>query len=351
MTGDKEKMGMPPGTLVHVGEVKQGQEKLRLVTYGKDHFSLNVPETSKIGSVPFGESGYVNWLNLDGLHNVRLVEEIGAKFGLHSLLLEDVLNTKHRPKAEWVDNVLFVTLKMYLPDVENQRIGYEQVSLVLGQNWLISFQEQEGDVLSGLRSRIEAGKGIIRKNGADYLLYRIIDSIVDHYFLVVDYFGDTIDGLEAVVYEDPNQENLRKIQQTRKELQLFKKDVLPLRESIAGIRNEDSDLVSAETDRYLTDVFDHIIHVLDGIETQREHLNSVMDLYLSGSGNKMNQVMQVLTIIATIFIPLTFIAGIYGMNFENMPELSSPYGYQIVWGVMLVLFVGMLYYFRRKRWI
>lgn len=344
------KVGLPPGTLIHLGKRMDGQEKLTVIDYNDSNFEAQVCAEAK-ETFDYKDKDSVSWINLDGLHNTEVIADLGRHFGLHPLLQEDILNTKHRPKAEEVDGNYFLTLKMFGIDGDQRRVVSEQVSFVLGKGWLLSFQEQEGDIFGSIRSRLEEGIGLIRKRKTDYLLYRLLDTVVDNYFFVTDHFGTLIESLEDVVYLKPDKDKLLEIQRIKKDLLVFKKAVTPLREAIGVLIKDSNDLFHPDTLRFLQDVYDHIMHVLDSIETQREAISAVMDLYLNGVSNQMNQVMQVLTIIATIFIPLTFVAGIYGMNFDNMPELHWEYGYHAVWVVMAVLMIVMLVFFKRKRWL
>jgi len=288
---------------------------------------------------------------VDGLHETDKIAALGKHFDLHPLLIEDVLNTRHRPKAEEYDEYLFLTLKMLDIKEEDKTIISEQVSFVLGKNWVISFQEKKGDVFGVLRQRLRENKGFTRQRGADYLLYRLLDMVVDNYFFVTEYLSEAAEDLEEKVLATPNTESLQEIQYLKKQLVHFRKAAKPLREAVALLIRDNNDLIEASSIPYLRDVYEHIIQVSDVVDTQREMLASIMDLYLSGVSNKMNQVMQILTTTATIFIPLTFIAGVYGMNFDNMPELHWKYGYFGIWVIMIAVIVLMVFYFKRKKWI
>lgn len=345
-----KKAGLPPGALVHVGKRKAKKVKLFVIDYNATDLSEITCETPE-QCFPFKDKDSITWINVDGLHNTEIISSIGSHYGLHPLLLEDVLNTRHRPKMEEFDECLFITLKMLGISEDGHSLISEQVSFVLGNGWVISFQEHEGDIFDALRQRLREGKSNIRKNGADYLLYRLIDTVVDNYFFVTEHISDAAETLEEEVLHTPDNESLQEIQRLKKQLRNLRKSVSPLREAISNLQRDTTALIEESTVRYLRDVYEHIIQVNDTIETQRDALASIMDLYLSGMSNKMNQVMQVLTIIATIFIPMTFIAGIYGMNFDNMPELHWKYGYFGVWGVMAIIIIIMLVYFRRKRWL
>jgi magnesium transporter len=345
-----DKAGLPPGTLIHIGKRKSDKTRVSVIDYDASHHSEVMCESIE-ECFPFKEKNTISWINIDGLHNVELIASIGNHFGLHSLLVEDVLNTRHRPKAEAYENYFFFTLKMLGINKRGHSIISEQVSFVLGKSWVISFQEQQGDIFESLRQALRENKGNLPKKGADYLLYRLIDTVVDNYFFIIEYISDATEKLEEKVLKMPNQESLYEIQRLKKQLASFRRAAKPLREAIAVFLRDDNSMIDESTIPYLRDVYEHIIHVSDAIDSQRDILTGIMDLYLSGVSNKMNQIMQLLTIIATIFIPLTFIAGVYGMNFDNMPELHFKYGYHIIWIIMIVIFAIMIFFFRKKKWL
>lgn len=345
-----KKAGLPPGVLMHVGNRLADNVSITVIDYSSSEYVEKTCETTE-EVFEYRDTKSVTWINIDGLHDVDTIAKIGKHFDLHPLLVEDILNTKHRPKLEEYDNCLFVTLKALNVDEENNNINSEQMSFVLGPNWIISFQEREGDIFDGLRQRIKENKGTIRQKSVDYLLYRLIDTVVDHYFLITEYVSDATIDLEERVFENPDENALIEIHQLKKRLVNLRKITGPLREAILGLYKGGNRLVKQSTERYFQDVYEHIIQVNETIENQRDTVASIMDLYMTGVSTRMNQVMQMLTIIATIFIPLTFIAGIYGMNFDNMPELHWKYGYFITWGVMGIVTMIMIFYFRRKRWL
>ncbi len=345
-----DKAGTLPGSLVYIGKRKTDNVKISVIDY--NNIDFNQTECKLVEDcLNFKDTNRVYWINVDGLHNTEIISEIGKQLNLHPLLLEDVLNTNHRPKVEEYENYLFLTLKMLGINKTGNKVISEQVSFVLGNNWLLSFQEQQGDVFDVIRTRLRENKGIIRQKGADYLFYSLIDAIVDNYFFVTEFFNDKIEKLEEQVLHNPSQESLQKIQKLKRLLMNFRKSIIPLREAVTAIQKYNVDLIKESTFRYLRDLYEHLIHINDSLEAQRDMLASIMDLYLSGISNKMNQVMKVLTIIATIFIPLTFIAGVYGMNFENMPELHWKFGYFVIWGIMIIIAVIMINYFKRKKWL
>jgi magnesium transporter len=279
------------------------------------------------------------------------LEKLGAAFELHPLVLEDILNTEHRPKCEDCDDYFFIVLKMLSLDDGTEEIRAEQVSIILGPAYVLSFQEREGDVFDGVRQRIHNGKGRLRALGPDYLAYALIDSVVDSYFAILEKIGDRIEALEEELIVDPDPTTLQKIHRFKRQMILLRKSVWPLREIVGELQREESPLIRASTGIFLRDVYDHTIHVVDTVETFRDIISGMLDLYLSSISNRMNEVMKVLTIMATIFIPLTFIAGIYGMNFEFMPELKWRWGYAGVWFVMVGVFAALLLYFKKRKWL
>jgi len=344
------KAGLPPGTLMHVGDKLTNDVKITVMNFSETVFEQVEVKTGK-EAIKLNRPDCVSWINVDGLHDIKLIEELGELFGLHHLLMEDVLNTTQRPKEEDFDEYIFLTLKMLGLSPNGRDIISEQVSFVLGDGWVLSFQEQEGDIFEPMRGRLKERVGITRKHGADFLLYRLVDTVVDHYFIIIEYLSEVIEQLEADVLEESDREALREIQRLKGMIRDLGRSIRPLREAVSGLQRDGNVHVTTFTRRYLRDVYEHIIQVGESLDIHRDTLSSVMELYLSGESNQTNQVMQVLTIIATIFIPLTFIAGIYGMNFDNMPELHWKYSYVTVWAVMILIIVGMIYYFRRKKWL
>jgi len=344
------KAGLPPGTLVHIGERKLENVRITYIDYDQDNFQekqvSDIEECFK-----FKNTSTVTWINIDGLHEVSLIERLGAEYELHPLILEDILSTVQRPKFEEYEKNIFIVLKMLSYDDENQMILSEQVSLVLGSNFVLSFQETTGDVFDPIRERIRNSKGRIRKAGADYLMYALLDAVVDSYFSILEKLGEKIELLEKQLLSQPSDETLEQIHSLKREMIYLRRCIWPLRELISGLQRCEASLISDSTGLYLRDTYDHTIQVIDTVESFRDMTSGMIDLYLSSLSNKMNVVMKVLTIIATIFIPLTFIAGIYGMNFKYMPELEWGWGYPLVLLVMLIIVVCMLTYFRRKKWI
>ena len=349
-TKRSEKTGLPPGTLIHIGEQKTEKVRISIIDY--DETQLEEKEAQTVEECfPFKDKPSVTWINVDGIHDVTLIEQLGTHFGLHPLLLEDILNTDQRPKLEDHEHYLFIVLKMLYPDEEADEITAEQVSLILSSNFVLSFQEREGDVFNYVRDRIRNKKGRIRRAGADYLAYALIDAIVDNYFIILERLGEKIEETEEQLVANPTPDTLRTIHGLKRAMIFLRKSTWPLREVISGLERLDSPLIQESTDIYLRDLYDHTIQVIDTVENFRDMIAGMLDIYLSSLSNRLNEVMKVLTIIATIFIPLTFLAGVYGMNFRYMPELEWRWGYPVIWAVMLAILVMMVVYFRRKRWI
>ncbi|HEY5751030.1 MAG TPA: magnesium/cobalt transporter CorA [Chryseolinea sp.] len=320
---------------------------LELISYNREKYN-KIDSTDPDELLTHLQPDQVNWVNLDGLGNIEIIEKLQAYFCLHPLLVDDVL-ADQRPKAEEYDDYLFFTLKM-LYRIEGTSIDYEQISFVLGSNFLVSFQEKEGDLFEGFRDRIRLDLGKVRKKHADYLLYRLIDIIVDNYYNVLDRVGDIIDEIEETVYENPTNETFYKIQSLKKELIYLRKALYPLRDALSKIVKGESEYVKEENIRYFSDVYDHVSHIIDSMDTFKDLTSSLMDIHINAMNTKMNEVMKVLTVISTIFMPLTFIVGVYGMNFKFMPELDWKYGYYVVWGIMGLIFISMMIYFRKKKW-
>ena len=345
-----KKIGLPPGTLIHIGDKKTENVEITLINY--DEAQYQEREIKKIEECfPFKDKPAVTWININGIHDVEIMGKIGEYVSLHPLLLEDIMNTDQRPKIEDFGDYIFIILKMIYNNEKKNEIEIEQVSLILGLNFVISFQEREGDVFNSIRERIRRGKGKIRKSGADYLAYTLIDAIVDNYFVILEGTGEKIEEMEEKLITNPTPKTLQGIHNLKRDMIFLRKSVWPLREVISGLQRTESSLIKESTGIYLRDVYDHSIQVIDTIETFRDMISGMLDIYLSSISNKMNEVMKLLTIIATIFIPLTFIAGVYGMNFVYMPELQLRWGYFATLFIMAVVSVFMLIYFRKKKWL
>ncbi|HUU56625.1 MAG TPA: magnesium/cobalt transporter CorA [bacterium] len=345
-----QKAGLPPGTLVHVGEEKTAPVEIAIIAYDEDRYR-EVATGDAAECLAFKGKPGVTWINVDGVHRLDVIEDMGKCFGLHPLVLEDIVNTDHRPKAEDFGEYLFVVVKMLAYDEENDEIDTEQLSIILGADYVLSFQEKAGDVFDPVRNRIKNSKGRIRKAGADYLAYALLDAVVDNYFVILEKIGEQVESLEEDLLQNPTPETLQHIHELKREMILLRKSVWPLREVVNALGRGDTPLIREPTGIFLKDIYDHTIQVIDAVETYRDVLSGMLDLYLSTVSNKMNEVMKVLTIIATIFIPLTFLAGIYGMNFRHMPELGWRWSYPAVWLVVVALALLMVLFFKRKKWL
>jgi magnesium transporter len=351
------KAGLPPGTPVHVGERKTEKVTISIVNYDRDGCKFHQTAAPE-DCLAYRDQPGVTWVSIDGLHQVDLIEKIGACFNIHPLTIEDICNTTQRPKLDLFEDYLFLVVKMQTYNRESRSIETDQVSLVLGRNFLLSFQERPSAIFAGVRTRIENGKGRLRSLGPDYLAYALIDAVVDHYFSVLEDLGEDIENLEEEVIGRPRRESIEKIHLLKRELILLRKSIWPLREVLNTLlRHDESDLIGSAMAIYLKDLYDHTIQVIDIVEAYRDVTAGLMDIYLSSLSNRMNEIMKVLTMFATIFIPLTFIAGVYGMNFNpdlspwNMPELNWRWGYPFALALMGAVVVAMLVYFKRKSWL
>jgi magnesium transporter len=344
------KAGLAPGSMVMVGEAQQGDIRIRMMDYGGDH--LNERELADVDeTLPIRSKPTVTWVDCGGIHDLEMLTRIGRRFGIHSLAMEDILNTGHRPKFDEFDDHLFIVLKMLDCDAETGRIRSVQVSLVCGDGYLLSFQESEGGAFEPVRSRIRKGRVRLRTSGASYLAYALMDAVVDRYFAVLESIGDRIDDIEQALVAEPERETLHRIHDLKRELIYFRKQARPVRELVAAMRRSESDLLQDDTRVFLGDLYDHAVQVIDTLESFSDMLSGLTDLYISTMSHRMNEVMKVLTLIATIFIPLTFIAGVYGMNFKHMPELGWRWAYAAVLVVMAVIAGAMLAVFRRRKWL
>ena len=345
-----KKAGASPGTLVHIGDQKVDETRITLIDYDEAHLQERVLDGIE-AAFPLKDLPTVTWINIDGLHEIDIIEKVGQHFNIHPLVLEDIINTGQRPKTEEFEDVIFVVLKMLHYNAKSEKIESEQFSLVLGPNFLISFQEIQGDVFKTVRERIRKPKTRIRKAGCDYLAYALIDAIVDHYFVILEALGDKMEDLEAELLDDPTRDTVEIIHEMKQEMIYMRKHIWPIREIINGLVKSESSLIQEQMHVYFRDVYDHTIQVIDTIESYRDILAGMLDIYLSTVSNRMNEVMKVLTIIATIFIPITFIAGVYGMNFKFMPELEWRGGYFMVWGIIIVVVGIMIGFFKKKQWL
>ncbi|MBI4826195.1 MAG: magnesium/cobalt transporter CorA [Nitrospirae bacterium] len=349
------KSGLPPGAPVFVGEQKAEQVKITVIDY--DEINVEIREVHNVEECfPFRERPTVTWINVDGLHDVPIAEKLGEHYNIHSLVIEDLLNTEQRPKMDIFDDYIFIVLKMLTYNQETKFVDVEQASIIIGSNYVITFQENIGDIFDPIRDRIKLNKGRTRKAGADYLAYSLIDAVVDNYFKVIENIGEEIEIIEDELVINPKPETLQKIHSLKREMIFLRRSVWPLREIIGTLERDETTLIKESTSIYLRDLYDHTIQVIDSVETYRDMISGMLDVYLSSISNRMNEVMKVLTIFAAIFIPLTFIAGLYGMNFKtensplNMPELNWYYGYPFALGLMAAVAITMLFFFKRKKW-
>ena len=346
-----KKAGLLPGTLVHIGEKLSDTSRVTLIDYdGDHHLEKNIDQIEELRV--FKDRQTVSWVHIEGIHDTRVLEQLGDVFGLHPLILEDILNTDQRPKMQDMGDYMFIVLKRFCNTCnEHSDISAEQISVVLGPNYVISLQERADALLDPIREHIKTSKGRIRKAGADYLAYSIIDTVLDSYFGILETLGDKIEIEEEALVNNSTPSTLRVIQHLKRDMIFLRKSIWPLRETISALERSESPLIQDTTGVYLKDIYDHAIQVIDTVETYREMLSGMIDIYLSSISNRMNQVMKVLTIIATIFMPMTFLAGVYGMNFKHFPELEWQWGYPLFWIINLTIAVVMLILFKRKKWI
>ncbi len=344
-----KQIGLSPGSLIHVGEQKVDKSTISFIDYDANQIRVE-NDISLDRCLELKTSPTVSWINLDGIHDVSDLGAFGKAFDLHPLALEDMLNTGHRPKVEEFDGYLLIILKMLDFDSDTNQLQTEQISLVLTGNNVLSFQERPGDVFDGVRERLRRKSGRIRQRGPDYLTYALIDSIVDSYFHILEQIGDRLEELEKELLRQPTQATLQQVHQVKGQLIYLRKSLWPLRELTNSLLQDEFPLIHESTYVFLRDLYDHCVQIIDTLETFRDTATGLIDLYMSSISHRMNEVMQVLTIMASIFIPLTFIAGIYGMNFDVIPELKWRYGYAMAWGLMLSCAAGMLWYFKKNKW-
>lgn len=351
-----KKPGAAPGTAIHVGEQRVEDVSITIIDYSEDHVDTITIESIN-DSKPYLENPSKTWIKVEGLHDVEKLKSIWSYFDLHPLIQEDIVNTHQRPKVEQYENCIFMVMRMLQYSDKHQDVDSEQVSIILGPNYVLSFQETDRPIFNPVIERLTIPKGRIRTLGPDYLAYTLIDNVTDHYFSLLNSLGEQLEMTEDELMEDPDEDTFQKIHNLRKQVIFTRKSVWPTRDMLNAIIRDESELINKTTKIYIRDVYDHTVQIIDNIENYRDMIIGMHDMYMSHVGNKMNEVMKVLTIIATIFIPLTFIAGIYGMNFNteispyNLPELSWYYGYPIIWGVMIVVATLMVIYFKRKDWL
>lgn len=348
MSEKTKHIGAPPGTIFYTGEDRSDRVKITLIEYNetdyheKEYFDLS-------DCLLDVKPNMTKWINIDGIHNTQVIEKIGQLYNIHALTLEDIAHVDQRPKFEDYDHYVLAIMKMLSYNTE---VISEQLSIILLDNTVISFQElPDGDVFDIIRNRIRNSKGKIRKSGADYLCYALMDTVVDYYFYCIEKIGDKIEVIEEEIINDSNKKSLIELYNLKREMIFLRKQVWPMRDMISNLSRSQNKLIKDSNDIYYRDLNDHVIRIIDTVETYRDLLAGIMDIYLSTNSNKMNEVMKVLTIMSSIFIPVTFVVGVYGMNFEYMPELKTQNGYYIVWGIMIAIMLGLLFYFKRKKWM
>jgi len=345
-----DKAGMSPGSLVHIGEMVDAESRMSVIDYSQENIEeQSIQSTDEL--LRFIDKNTVTWLNVEGLKDVELIESIGGILNIHPLVLEDILNTHQRPKFEEYDDYLYIVLKGLTLENEKFAVSYEQISILVLNNFIVTFKEKQDDIFAPLKQRLKNGKGRIRKLGSDYLAYAILDTIVDQKFILLDSIDEVIESIEGELLANPTSETLVTIQGIKRELIYIRKSISPLRELLSSALRSESVLIRQETHIYFRDVYDHVIRITESIESYRDMLSGLLDIYISSVSNKMNEVMKVLTVFASIFIPLTFIAGIYGMNFEYMPELKWRWAYPTLWVSFISIPIVLLLYFKGKKWL
>ncbi len=344
------KAGVPSENLVYVGKERNEHVVIDIIDYTPTTIEERAVEHIAECST-YKAKNSVTWISVTGVHNPKIVQEVCTLFNIHPLIQEDILNTQQRTKIEEFEEYLFVTFKNLFTDAVTAEIDTEQISIILGSNYLISFQETENAIFEDIKYRIRTSKGTIRQHNSDYLLYKIMDAAVDNYFVVIDKIGDRVEDIEEEILYYPSQKSTFKIQAIKKDIQLMNKHILPMREALNKLEADVTDLIETKTLNYFRDVYDHTYLAYDTVENYRSLLSDLMNIYFSTMSNKLNQVMKVLTFISTIFMPLSFLAGVYGMNFKYFPGLNYPYAYHIFWVITLAVVISMVIFFRKKKWL
>lgn len=351
ITKQSSKVGSVPGTPTFIGEQKLENVIIDIIEYTpeflKESNNISFDALLKL----YSNNLSVKWINIKGIHDINLIENIGRMLNIHPLTLEDLVNTNHRTKIEIFQDYIFFVVKVVKYDDVTKTLSIDHVSLILGENYVVTFSEENDDVFNSVRERITSSKGRIRNMKSDYLAYALVDSVVDCYYSTMEKIGEHIESIEDIVMSDPKPKDIVEIHQLKRDMLRLRKALWPLREEISILQKSENKLIYSETRLFFYDLYEHIIQISDMIDVFREILFSTHDIYLSSVSNKMNETMKLLTVIGTIFIPLTFIVGVYGMNFENMPELKWHWGYYFIWGIMVVISFGMLIFFRRKKWL
>lgn len=350
LSSASKKAGLPPGSLVHVGEVMETEVRITIVDYNKDVIEEQTVESVE-QILQCREKDTVTWVNIEGLGNIELVGAIGEAFNIHPLVLEDILNTHQRPKLEEYDDYLYCVLKGISLAENGFSVEYEQISMLILNDFVFTFKEKQDELFEPVRRRLRSSKGHFRSQGADYLAYVILDTIVDSYFTLQDSLDDIVDSVEEELLTEPTPKTLGTIQSVKRELIIIRRTISPLREMLNAILRSESPLIEEKSLIYFRDISDHVLRISESIESSRDMIAGLLDIYITTISNKMNEIMKVLTVFASIFIPLTFIAGIYGMNFEYMPELKWKWAYPALWMAFIAIPVILLVYFKKKKWL
>ena len=347
-----DKVGLSPGSLIHIGDVLEAPTCISIINYCEEF--VDEQEIQSLDEIlKYKDSKAVTWIIVEGLKNIDVIEKVGEIFGIHHLVLEDILNTNQRPKLEDYNDYLYIVIKSIVTNTdENFNVSYEQISLLMLNKIVITFKEKKDNLFQPIRQRIHSLNGRLRCQSADYLTYAILDTIVDHCFILVDSLDDAIASLEdTLINSEPTKNILYVIQKLKREIINIRRYISPIRELMSTMLHSESNLIHEKTYIYLRDISDHVVRIIESIEVYREILSNLHEIYVSNIGNKMNEVMKVLTIFASIFIPLTFLVGIYGMNFEYMPELKWKWAYPILWFVFIAIPIVLLGYFKKKKWL
>ena len=340
---------LPQGALVHRADRRADVPVVTIIDYSEASFQEK-QVTSVEECFPFRDTKSVSWINIDGMQDVGFIERLGQHFGFHPLVVEDILDLSQRPKCEDMESYILIATKMFMIDDEESGIKSEQVSLVLGENFVVSFQESRGDVFNAIRERIRTGKGRVRKMGADYLAYSLVDAVVDNYFVVMEQLGDAVEEMETEVLTNPSVGTLTAIHGLKRDMTYLRKSVWPLREVLSALMRSESDLIQETTNVFLRDVYDHTIQVIDTLEILRDVLSDLVDVYLSSITNRTNEIMKVLTVFMSVCMPMTVVTGIYGMNFQFLPEIHWRWGYYFALGLLAAISITLSVYFKRKKW-
>jgi magnesium transporter len=350
-TKKKSKFGLAPGTAVFTGVQKMDKIEIFVTQYNENNCQEHRPTSIESLKKMISDTNDKIWINIDGLHDEDSIVDICTHFGIHKLTIEDLVSIGQRPKIDEFEDYLFMVVKMFQLDIAHKEVDIEQISFILKDNLLITFQEKTGDVFQSIRTRLHDSKSMIRKRGTDYLLYALLDAVVDYYFVIIENLSTELEDLEEILLKKPSDDGLNALHHIRRNILSLRRSAYPLREVISRFEKLEPPRITSDTKIFIRDLYDHTIQAIETIEVFRDIASGLLDLYMNSVANRMNEIMKLLTIIAAIFIPLTFLAGIYGMNFENMPELKAQNGYFVFLGVMVIIFLAMLFYFKNKKWL